>query len=73
MTLPLTLILFAASVGLAVLAHVMSGRRRDRLDPPLIPVPWIWVQIVAVVFCIILAAHLVTLATGQPLKGRFMP
>jgi hypothetical protein len=69
----LTVILFVASLGLSILAHVMAGLRKDRLDPPLIPIPWIWVQIVAVVFCIVLAAHLVSLATGHPLKGRFMP
>jgi hypothetical protein len=70
--LSLTLILFAASAGMAVLAHVMGSRRRDSLDPPLIPISWTWIQIIAVVLCILFAAHLVSLATGQTLKSRFM-
>lgn len=70
MSFPLTLTLFLASAALAALAQVMSGRRRDRLDPPRLPVPWTWVQILAVVFCLLLAAHLVSLATGQTLRGR---
>ena len=71
-SLSLTLILFAASAGLAVLAHVLGSRTRDSFDPPLIPVSWTWIQIIAVVLCIVFAAHLVSLATGQPLKSRFM-
>ena len=33
-SLSLTLILFAASAGLAVLAHVLGSRTRDSFDPP---------------------------------------
>ena len=72
MSLSLTLILFAASAGVAVLAHVLGSRVKDSLDPPLIPISWTWIQIIAVVLCILFAAHLVSLATGQTLKSRFM-
>lgn len=72
MSLSLTLILFATSAGLAVIAHVLGSRRRDSFDPPLIPISWTWVQIISVVLCIVFAAHLVSLATGQTLKSRFV-
>lgn len=70
MSLELTVIILVGSVGLAGLAVVMQRRRRDSLDPPL--VPWTAVQVVAVVAALLMAAHLVSLATGQPLKGRRM-
>ena len=55
-----------------MLAHVLGSRVKDSLDPPLIPISWTWIQIIAVVLCILFAAHLVSLATGQTLKSRFM-
>jgi len=72
MSLPITLVLFAASAGLAVFSHLMGARRHDRMDPPLLPVPWTAMQILAVFVCILLAAHLVSLAMGAPLKSRFL-
>lgn len=68
MSLELTLFLLAASVGLAALAWVMQRRPRISLDPPL--VPWTALQVVAVVVALLMAAHLVSLATGRPFTGR---
>lgn len=68
MSLELTLALLAAAVALAGLAWVMQRRPRVSLDPPL--VPWTAVQVVAVVVALLMAAHLVSLATGRPFTGR---
>lgn len=35
------------------------------------PIPWTFLQILGVVVALAAAAHLITLATGQPFKGRF--
>jgi hypothetical protein len=69
MSLVTTLAFFAASIVVAVLAWHMQRRPRESLDPPL-PVPWTFLQILAVVVALAAAAHLVSLATGQPFKGR---
>ena len=68
MSLELTLILLVVSVSLAGVAFVMQRRPRVGFEPPL--VPWTAVQVVAVVVALLMAAHLVSLATGQPFKGR---
>ncbi|MEQ9138573.1 MAG: hypothetical protein RLO51_25365 [Thalassobaculum sp.] len=70
MSLELTIALLVVSVALAIVAFVMQRRPRDGFDPPL--VPWTAIQVVAVVVALLMAAHLVSLATGQPLKGRRM-
>ena len=70
MSLELTVILLVVSVALAGIAVVMQRRPRESLDPPL--VPWTAIQVVAVVAALLMAAHLVSLATGQPLKARRM-
>ena len=68
MSLELTLTLLAAALALAGLAWVMQRRPRDGFEPPL--VPWTAVQVVAVVVALLMAAHLVSLATGRPFTGR---
>lgn len=68
MSLELTLVLLAAALALALLAHRMQGRPRDSFDPPV--VPWTAVQVVSVVIALLMAAHLVSLATGHPFTGR---
>ena len=70
MSLELTLVLLVVSVTLSGAAWFMQRRPRDSLDPPL--VPWTAIQVIAVVVALLMAAHLVSLATGQPLKGRRM-
>jgi hypothetical protein len=68
MSLEVTLVLLVVAVGLSVLAWIMQRRPRDGFDPPL--VPWTAVQVVAVVIALLMAAHLVSLATGKPFTGR---
>ncbi len=70
MSLEITLVLLVVSVALAGVAFVMQRRPREDFDPPL--VPWTAIQVVAVVVALLMAAHLVSLATGQPFKGRRM-
>lgn len=68
MSLWTTIALMAAAIAVAGLAHMMQRRPRTGFEPPW--VPWTAVQVIAVVLAILLAAHLVSLATGQQLKGR---
>ena len=70
MSLEVTLILLFASLALAGLAWIRQRRPRDSFDPPL--VPWTAIQVAAVVVALLMAAHLVSLATGHPFKGRRM-
>ncbi len=69
MSLALTLAMLAASLGVCGLAWHMQRRPRESLDPPL-PIPWTLLQVVSVVVALVAVAHLVTLATGVPFKGR---
>ena len=68
MSLEATIAVLAASLGFAVLGWIMQRRPRRSLDPPL--VPWTAIQVVAVVVALLMAAHLVSLATGRPFTGR---
>ncbi|NQW09800.1 MAG: hypothetical protein HQ481_07995 [Alphaproteobacteria bacterium] len=63
-----TLFLLAASVGLIALSRWGQRRPRETFEAPLIP--WTTLQVMAVILFILLAAHLVSLVTGQPFKGR---
>lgn len=69
MTLPVTLAILIAALALAGLANWRERRPRQLGQPAL--VPWIAIQIVAVVIAILMLAHLVSLLTGTPLKSRF--
>ena len=70
MCLHLTLVLFLIFGALAGFSAWRDNRPRDSFEPSL--VPWTWVMIVSALVCLLLAAHLVSLATGQTLKGRFL-
>ncbi|MDF1791377.1 MAG: hypothetical protein P1U88_05670 [Thalassobaculaceae bacterium] len=70
MPLSTTLVILVASLTLAALAWHMQRRPRETLDPPL-PIPWTFLQILGVVLALVAAAHLISLGTGQPFKGRF--
>ena len=70
MSLTLTILLMTASLTLAVLAHVMQNKPKTSFEPSLIP--WTFVQMAAIVLVLMLAAHLVSLLTGSPLKSRFL-
>lgn len=64
-----TLLILALAIGIAGLANWLERRPRELGQPPLIP--WTAVQMVALVAAILMLAHLVSLATGTPLKSRF--
>lgn len=68
MTLEVTIALMA--VGVAIFLYALwQEKRPPRLGkPPLIPPPIL--QLVAVIFVIIMAGHLVTLLTGTPFEPR---
>jgi hypothetical protein len=70
MPLSTTLTVLAASLALSALAWHMQRRPRETLDPPL-PIPWTFLQMLSIVVALAAIAHLVSLATGQPFKGRF--
>jgi uncharacterized membrane protein YidH (DUF202 family) len=71
MSLGLTLVVLLAALAIAAYANWRERRPRDLGRPPL--VPYTAIQVIAVVAVIIMLAHLVSLLTGQPLKGRSLP
>jgi hypothetical protein len=71
MSLELTLGLLFAALVVAALANWRERRPRVIGRPPL--VPYTAVQVIAVLVIILMLAHLVSLLTGQPLRGRGLP
>ena len=71
MSLELTLAVLLAALIAAALANWRERRPRDLGRPPL--VPYTAIQVIAVVAAILMLAHLVSLLTGQPLRGRGLP
>jgi hypothetical protein len=71
MTLALTLAVLLAALIVAALANWRERRTRDVGRPPL--VSYTAIQVVAVLVIILMLAHLVSLLTGQPLRGRGLP
>lgn len=69
MGLALTLVILFGALALAGLCNWLERRPRDLGEPPLLP--YTWLQIAAVVIAILMAAHLVSLATGVRLESRF--
>lgn len=65
-----TVTVLLAALALAVFANWQERRPRPVGDPPL--VPYIAIQIVAIVVFVLMAAHLVSLLTGQQLTSRFL-
>jgi hypothetical protein len=70
MGLAATLVLLGLAVALACFANWQERRQRPVGDPPL--VSYTALQMLAIVVAILMAAHLVSLLTGQPLTGRFL-
>ncbi len=70
MPLSLTLLLLIAALALAGFANWQERRVRRLEDTPLISYPMI--QIAAVVVALLMAAHLISLLTGQQLQARRM-
>jgi hypothetical protein len=71
MSLELTLAVLFAALAVAALANWRERRPRDLGRAPL--VPYTAIQMVAVLVVILMLAHLVSLLTGQPLRGRGLP
>lgn len=71
MTLGWTLLLLAAGAGLAALARWREGRPRQLGEVSLVPTTLI--MALGVLAFVLAAAHLVTLLTGVPLRGRLGP
>jgi hypothetical protein len=71
MSLELTLAVLFAALAVAALANWRERRPRDFGRPPL--VPYTVIQVIAVLVVILMLAHLVSLLTGQPLRGRGLP
>jgi hypothetical protein len=68
MSLQLTLAVLFAALAVAALANWRERRPRDVGRPPL--VPYTAIQMIAVLVVILMLAHLVSLLTGHPLRGR---
>ncbi|MGI9509183.1 MAG: hypothetical protein ACR2QJ_07535 [Geminicoccaceae bacterium] len=71
MSLPITLFLLAASLLLVVFANWRERSERPLGKTPLLSYPAL--QMIGIVLAVLLVAHLVSLLTGQPLRGRRMP
>jgi hypothetical protein len=71
MSLELSLAVLFAALAIGALANWRERRPRELGRPPL--VPYTAIQVVAVLVIILMLAHLVSLLTGQPLKGRGLP
>ena len=70
MSLPVTV----AVLLLAVAVAAFTGHRQRRPAEPGVPrlIPYVGLQIAAVVVIVLMLAHLVTLLSGQPFTGRFV-
>lgn len=72
MTLPWTLLWLAGSTALAALALARERRPRQLgMPPPLVPT-WLLLGL-GLIGLVVGLAHLVSLWTGHPLRGRYQP
>lgn len=71
MSLTVTLILLAATLSIIAFANWQERRKRPLGKPALVSYPAL--QMLGILFAVLLLAHLVSLLTGQPLRGRRMP
>ena len=71
MSLELTVAILLGALVTTALANWRERLPRELGRPPLVPAAAI--QAVAVVVAILMLAHLVSLLTGHPLKGRGLP
>lgn len=63
--------LIVLALAAAAFAAANWHQRRERMPGDVTLIPHTMIQILAVVICLVMLAHLVTLATGHPFKGRF--
>jgi hypothetical protein len=71
MSLELTVGILLCALAITVLANWRERRPRELGHPSWVPATAI--QVIAIVVVIIMLAHLVSLLTGRPLKGRGLP
>ena len=71
MTFELTVAILLGALAIVALANWRERRPRELGRPPLVASPAI--QAIAIVVVIVMLAHLVSLLTGQPIKGRGLP
>jgi len=71
MSLTVTLLLLAATLSIIAFANWQERRKRPLGKTPLVSYPAL--QMLGILFVVLLLAHLVSLLTGQPLRGRRMP
>ena len=71
MSLELTIAILFVALLVAALANWRERRPRDLGRPLLVPLTAI--QVIAVVVITLMLAHLVSLLSGQPLRGRGLP
>lgn len=71
MSLTVTLLLLLLAFSIIAFANWQERRKRPLGKPPLVSYPAL--QIIGILFAVLLIAHLVSLLTGQPLRGRRMP
>jgi uncharacterized membrane protein YidH (DUF202 family) len=69
MSLAVTLVLLLLAVGVGGLANWRERQPQELGRPPL--VSYTTVQMIAVVVALLMAAHLVSLATGHQLVSRY--
>lgn len=70
MSLTITLLLLAAALSLIAYANWRERGERPLGKGPLISYPAL--QMIGIVVAVLLIAHLISLWTGQPLRGRRM-
>ena len=70
MSLTVTLMLLAAAISLTAFANWRERGERPLGKAPLISYPVL--QMIGIVVAILILAHLISLLTGQPLRGRRM-
>lgn len=70
MSFELTLAVLIVALAIAGMANWRERRPRELGRPPLVPYPAI--QMIALVVIVLMLAHLVSLLSGEPLKGRLV-
>lgn len=71
MSLTVTLLLLTASLAVVAFANWQERRERPLGKAPLVSYPAL--QMIGIVLAVLLTAHLFSLLTGHPLRGRHMP
>ena len=71
MSLTVTLLLLTAALLIIAFANWQERRERPLGKAPLVSYPVL--QMIGILLAVLLLAHLVSLLTGQPLRGRRMP